>query len=154
MASEPVRPELGRTYLKRYLACAGALTALAGSANVAYAADSTDGSLTWFGITLYGTVDVGYTYQNRGTPLNDYFPTGLQYLIQPSNNRSISSLSENGLSLSKIGLRGTREFLEGWAGIFKLETGFNPLSANLSDALKAITENNGVPLANRSTQGD
>jgi len=140
--------------LKQFLAYASALTVLAGWANAAYAADGADESLTWFGVTLYGTVDVGYTYQNRGTPLNDYFPTGLQYLIQPSNNRSISSLSENGLSQSKIGLRGTREFLEGWAGIFKLETGFNPLSANLSDALKAITQNNGVPLANRTTQGD
>jgi len=140
--------------LKQFLAYASALAVLAGWANAAYAADGADESLTWFGVTLYGTVDVGYTYQNRGTPLNDYFPTGLQYLIQPSNNRSISSLSENGLSQSKIGLRGTREFLEGWAGIFKLETGFNPLSANLSDALKAITQNNGVPLANRTTQGD
>jgi predicted porin len=139
--------------LKRYLACAGALTALAGSTHAA-SSDSADDSLTWHGITLYGTVDVGYTYQNRGTPLNDYFPTGLQYLVQPSNNRSISSLSENGMSQSKIGLRGIYEFFEGWSGVFKLETGFNPLSGNLSDALKAITQNNGVPLANRTTQGD
>jgi predicted porin len=140
--------------MKRHLACAGALTALATCANAAHAADSTDDSLTWFGITLYGTVDVGYTYQNRGTPLNDYFPTGLQYLIQPSNNRSISSVSENGLTQSKVGLRGTHELFEGWSGIFKLETGINPLSGNLSDALKSITQNNGVPLANRTTQGD
>jgi predicted porin len=140
--------------LKRYLACAGALTALAGSAHGAYAADSTNDSLTWNGITLYGTVDIGYTYQNRGTTLNDYFPTGLQYLIQPSSNRSISSFSENAMSQSKIGLRGTREFFAGWSGIFKLETGINPLSGNLSDALKAITQNNGVALANRTTQGD
>ena len=76
--------------MKRYLAYAGAVTALAGSAHAAYAADSSDDSLTWYGITLYGTVDIGYTYQNRGTPLNDYFPTGLQYLIQPSNNRSFA----------------------------------------------------------------
>jgi len=140
--------------LKRYLAYAGAVTALAGSAHAAYAADSSDDSLTWYGITLYGTVDIGYTYQNRGTPLNDYFPTGLQYLIQPSNNRSISSISENGMSQSKVGLRGSREFLEGWSGVFKLETGINPLSGNVSDALKSITQNNGVPLANRTTQGD
>ena len=140
--------------MKRYLAYGGALAALAGSANGVYAADSSDDSLTWFGITLYGTVDVGYTYQNRGTPKSDYFPTGLQYQIQPSNNRSISSVSENGMSQSKIGLRGTHEIFEGWSGLFKLETGFNPLSGNLSDALKSITQNNGVPLANRTTQGD
>ena len=76
--------------MKQFLAYASALTVLAGWANAAYAADGADESLTLFGVTLYGTVDVGYTYQNRGTPLNDYFPTGLQYLIQPSNNRSFA----------------------------------------------------------------
>jgi predicted porin len=140
--------------VKRHFARAGMLIAITNLVGAAHGADATDDSLTWFGITLYGTLDVGYTYQNRGTALNDYFPTGLQYLIQPSNNRSISSVSENGLSQSKIGLRGTREFLQGWSGIFKLETGVNPLSGNISDALKAITQNNGVPLVNRTTQGD
>jgi len=140
--------------LKRYLAYAGAVTALAGSAHGAYAADSTDDSLTRYGITLCGTVDIGYTYQNRGTRLNDYSPTGLQYLVQPSSNRPISSISENGMSQSKIGLRGTREFFEGWADLFKLETGINPLSADVADALKSITQNNEVPLAKRTSQGD
>jgi predicted porin len=140
--------------VKRHFARIGTLISLAGLASAAHAAEGTDDSLTWFGITLYGTIDIGYTYQNRGTPLNDFFPTGLQYLIQPSNNRSISTVSENGLSQSKIGLRGTHEFFKDWSGIFKLETGFNPLSANISDALKAETQNNGVPLDNRTTQGD
>jgi hypothetical protein len=64
MASEPVPPSCGRTYLKRYLACAGALTALAGSAHAA-SADSTVDSLTRYGITLHGTVDIADTYQKR-----------------------------------------------------------------------------------------
>src|SRR5207244_6964620 len=95
-----------------------------------------------------------YTNPNRGTPQSDYFPPGLQYQIQPSNNRSISSVSENVMSQSKIGLSGTHEFFEGWSGLFKLESGLNPLSGNLSDGPKSITQNNGVPLANRTTQGD
>src|SRR5260370_42712968 len=53
------QPELKEKYLKRYLAYAGALTVLTGSANAAYAADGTGDSLTWYGITLYGTIDVG-----------------------------------------------------------------------------------------------
>ena len=78
--------------MKRYLAYGGALAALAGSANGVYAADSTDDSLTWFGITLYGTVDVGYTYQNRGVPLNDYFPAGLEYMVQKNATKKICAL--------------------------------------------------------------
>ena len=140
--------------MKKSLAVAGALLALAGVDGAACAADEADDSLTWFGVTLYGTVDVGYTYQNRGTPLNDYYPSGLEYLLQKNSNRSVSSLSENAMSQSKVGLRGIQEFLDGWSGIFKLETGFNPLSGEVSDALKSMTQNNGVPLARQSTNGD
>src|SRR5215472_14536643 len=65
------------TQVKRFLVYAGIVTTLASSVNAVYAEETsgkTDESLTWFGITLYGTVDVGYTYQNRGTPRSDYFP--------------------------------------------------------------------------------
>jgi hypothetical protein len=92
--------------VKKCLAYAVALGALAPLGNVALAADATDDSLTWFGVTLYGTVDVGYTYQNRGTPLNDYFPPGLEYMVQKNATKSISSISQNGMSQSKVGLRG------------------------------------------------
>mgnify|MGYP003693618249 CR=1 FL=1 len=30
-----------------------------------------DDSLTWHGITLYGLVDMGVTYQNHGAPLSN-----------------------------------------------------------------------------------
>lgn len=151
--SLPVIPPRGAPK-NAHITCASGIAGLVGLVNAASAADGTNDSLTWFGITLYGIVDVGYTYQNRGVPLNDYYPAGLQYLIARSNNRSISSMSENGLSQSKIGLRGNHEFLEGWSGSFELETGFNPLSGHISDGLKSITQNNGVPLANRTALGD
>jgi predicted porin len=140
--------------VKKYLAYAGALALLAGIANTAVAADTTDDSLTWFGVTLYGTVDVGYTYQNRGTPLNDYFPTGLEYLVQKNASKTISTISENGMSQSKIGLRGIYEFYPGFSAIFKLETGFNPLSGNLSDGPKSIIQNNGLGQTEQNSNGD
>ena len=78
--------------------------ALAGFGTAAVAADDT--SLTWNGITLYGTVDVGIAYQTHGSPLSqDFYPT-LNYIIAPNSNKSISSIASNGLSQSKIGLRG------------------------------------------------
>jgi predicted porin len=145
---------VGGTYVKKYLVCAGALAALASLGTVAHAADATDDSLTWFGVTLYGTVDVGYTYQNRGVPLNDYFPPGLEYMVQKNATKNISSLSENAMSQSKVGLRGTHEFYPGFSGIFRLETHFNPLSGNLSDGVKSVVQNNGVPPVNQNTNGD
>jgi predicted porin len=139
--------------VRRYLV-AGALVVLGGVETGAFAADSTDDSLTWYGVTLYGTVDVGYTYSTRSVPLNDYYTTGMEYLIQRNSNKKISTISENGMSQSKIGLRGIREFYEGWSGLFKLETAFNPLSGEITDALHSMTQNNGVALANQNSNAD
>jgi len=142
--------------VKKYLACASALAALATLGNAARAADTTDDSLTWFGVTLYGTFDVGYTYQPRGTPLNDYFPPGLEYMVQKNEQpkHSYSGVSENALSQSKIGLRGTHEFFPGWSGVFRMETHIQPLSGNLSDGVKSVIQQNGIPAAKQQTNGD
>lgn len=140
--------------MKKYLACAGALTLMAGLVNAAYAADATDDSLTWFGVTLYGTVDVGYTYQNRGVPLSDYFPVGLETMVQKNATKQISSISENGMSQSKVGLRGTYKFYEDFSMVFQLETHFQPLTGNLSDGVKSVVQNNGVPAAQQNANGD
>ena len=139
--------------MRKYLV-AGALVVLGGVETGAFAADSTDDSLTWYGVTLYGTVDVGYTYSTRSVPLNDYFTTGMEYLIQKNSNRKISTIAENAMSQSKVGLRGTREFYDGWSGIFKLETAFNPLSGEITDALHSMAQNNGVALANQNSNAD
>ena len=126
--------------------------ALAAVGSVAQAADDT--SLTWNGITLYGTVDVGLTYQNHGAPLSqDFYPT-LQYMIGSSSNKSITSISSNGLSQSKVGLRGNEPLNDIFSFVFNLEMGFNPTSGKLADAPKSLINNNGVALANRKTAGD
>jgi predicted porin len=136
------------------LAAAAVLAVIAGVGHAAWAEGSTDDSLTWYGVTLYGTVDVGYTYATRSVPLNDYFTTGEEYLIQKNSNKKISTISENAMSQSKVGLRGIQEFYEGWSGVFKLETAFNPLSGEVTDALHSMTQNNGVALANQNSNAD
>ncbi len=120
--------------------------------NVAHAAD--DGSLTWNGITLYGVYDIGVAYQTHGTPLSQDWMVGLEYLISKNSNKSITSVAPNGLSQSIIGLNGTEEIVDGLAFVFNAETGFDPQSGNLADALKSLTHNNGVPLANQTSAGD
>jgi len=125
---------------------------LAGFGTIAQAADDT--SLTWNGITLYGTVDVGIAYQNHGAPLSqDLYPT-LQYMIGSSSNKSISSVASNGLSQSKIGVRGVEPLNDEFSFIFNVEMGFNPTSGKLADAPKSLINNNGIALADRKTAGD
>jgi len=126
--------------------------AAAGFATSAHAAD--DGSLTWNGITLYGTVDVDVSHQSHGAPLSQDFYTGLEYLIQKNSNKSVTSIGPNGLSQSKIGIKGKEEIVEGLSGIFNLEMGFLPTSGNLADALKSLTHNNGRALSDQTTAAD
>jgi len=146
---ERMNIERSSTLLRRSLLTAAILAA--GFAGAAHAADDT---LTWNGITLYGTVDVDVSYQNHGAPLSQDFYTGLEYLIQKNSNKSITSIGPNGLSQSKIGLKGKEEIADGLAGIFNLEMGFLPTSGNLADALKSLTHNNGVPLSQQTTAAD
>jgi hypothetical protein len=42
----------------------------------------TDCQLTWYGITLYGAIDAGFTYQTHGAPLDPRSPPGSAYLVQ------------------------------------------------------------------------
>src|SRR5882762_5456521 len=102
-----------------------------------------DSSLTWNGITLYGIVDVGVQYQTHGVPISDYFPAGTESIIQRNSNGSITAVTPNNLSQSRIGLSGNEPLTGDWAGVFRLETFFNPQSGNLSDALKSQVLNNG-----------
>src|SRR5512141_1357249 len=98
-------PSHGRAPRKSVLAVAILSSiVLAGFGTAAAAAD--DSSLTWNGITLYGTVDIGIAYQNHGSPLSqDFYPT-LNYMVASNSNKSITTVASSGLSQSKIGIRG------------------------------------------------
>jgi len=137
--------------IKKYLATA---LFVAGSSGAAFAAE--DDSVTVNGITFYGSIDIGLTWQNHGTPYNGYNALSTFYDTTgaSSNNKSRLQLVNGGLGNSKLGLKGADDLGDGWIALFKLETGFNPLSGVLTDGERAISQQNGVPLANRTTASD
>ena len=116
--------------------------------------DPNNSSLTWNGITLYGIVDVGLQYQSHGVPISDYFPAGSESIISKNSNGSVTGVTPNNLSQSRIGLSGLEPIGGDFSFVFRLETFFNPQSGNISDALKSLTLNNGRPLAAQSTNVD
>ncbi len=116
-----------------------------------------DGTLTLYGITLYGTIDLGVAYQTHGAPLSSDFPPGTESLISKNSNEHYFGVSPNGLSQSKIGLKGSEDLGDaapGWKAIFKLETGFQPTSGNLPDGLGSLAHNNGGALNQQTSAGD
>lgn len=133
--------------MKKYFASAAALCALSGAAS---AADD----VTVNGITIYGTVDIGLAYQTHSTPNSPYTSAGAEYLVTKSSNSSIFGVAPNGLSHSKIGIKGIEELVDGWSGLFKLETGFQPASGQLTDGPRSLQVANGVPLNQQFATAD
>ncbi|WP_018973405.1 porin [Rudaea cellulosilytica] len=136
---------------KKSLLCTAVLAGLAMSAT-ALAAD--DGTLTWNGVTLYGIVDIGVAYQSHGAPLSQDQYVGLDYLVSKNGNKSTTSVAPNGLSQSKVGLKGTEKITDGLDFVFNLEMGFNPTSGRLSDATASLVHNNGLALTDQKTGAD
>jgi predicted porin len=105
-----------------------------------------DGPITWHGVTFYGTVDVGYAYSEHGAPISGAFYNGADTTIfgSPFANRSISTLNNNALSLSNVGLKIEEQIGYGFLAVGKLETQFNPVSGELGDACASLIRNNGL----------
>jgi predicted porin len=113
-----------------------------------------DGSLTWNGITLYGTFDIGVAHLDHGAKLTSYYGPGLPFVIQKNSGAAITSISPNGLSQSKVGVSGVEKINDDLSAVFKLETGFQPTSFHLADGPRSLIKDNGVPLAVQTTNGD
>src|SRR5580658_11083368 len=131
---------MNRSYL---LAATIGLLTVAASAS-AELKDPLPDSLSLGGITVYGTVDIGYAYQSKGVPLSSQYVGGLEYQAFTTTRNfagSQSTLAESGLEQSKIGIRIEEPMAYGFTLVGRLETGFNPLSAQLTDACGAIAEN-------------
>jgi predicted porin len=137
----------------------GAAIALALTCTCAQAEvkDPLPDSLSLGGVTLYGTVDVGYAYQSKGVPLNSQFPGGLEYQAFTTTRNfagSQSTVAESGLEQSKIGLRVSQPIVNDITLVARLETGFNPLSGQLTDACASIAGNSGVKQGSQTANAD
>ena len=111
--------------------------------------------LTWFGVTLYGVVDVGLAHLSHGAPPSNTYGPGLPYIVQNFSNRSITSVAGNGLSQSKLGLSGIESLgALDLKAVFKLETGFQPTTGRLTDGPRSLIDNNGRANGDKVTAGD
>jgi predicted porin len=110
--------------------------------------------LTWNGITVYGTIDAGVTWQSHGAPFNGTSAVGEQYLIARNSNRALWGLAPNALTQSNIGIKGNEPFAPGWAFVFDLQAGFDPYSLKFADGPGSVADNAAVPLTSQNTNSD
>ncbi len=110
---------------------------------------TTDCTLTWHGITLYGAYDVGVGYVSHGLPENGYNYEG-ESLVNRNGYQHRFLVAPNNLSQTSLGIRGKAEFLPGWSVVFNASTGINPQSGLLANASATQTANNGLPRSSYS----
>jgi len=110
---------------------------------------TTDCTLTWHGVTLYGAYDIGVGWVSHGLPENGYNYEGAS-LVNRNGNKSRFVVAPNNLQQTGLGIRGKEEFLPGWAIVFNASTGINPQSGLMANASATQTINNGLPRASYS----
>jgi hypothetical protein len=106
-------------------------------------------SLTWYGVTVFGTVDMGINYSTHGTPFDPNHPTGEAYLIGAGGTNAPNRLSgffpgENGLSQSEIGIKIAEPIGAGWSFVGQFGVAFEPASGLLANAPQAEFNSIGV----------
>ena len=115
---------------------------------------ATNCPLTWQGITVYGTLDVGGGWQSHGAPFDLRFPTGASYYIQKMNRSAMWGLAPNAMQQSSVGIRGKEPIAGDVSFVFAVDAGFNPYSLQLSNGPGSLSANAGIPLNQQSVNGD
>ena len=105
--------------------------------------------LTWQGVTVYGTIDTGVSWQSHSAPFNGRSSFGVNYLISKNSNRSLWLPGPNGMSQSNIGIKGNEPLGSDWSFIFDLQADFDPYSLQLANGSHSVAQNAGVPLTNQ-----
>ncbi len=148
--------------MRKTLISAIAITGLAASAHAADLGDSLkdplpDGPLTWHGVTLYGTVDVGFGYSNNSPKADAFNGTGIntmQFGNTQGQNKGVFAINPNNLEQSKIGLKFEESIGYGLTAIGQVEMGFVPTTGEINDGCKTVQDRNGVPTYNQLASGD
>ena len=106
-----------------------------------------DDSLTWYGITLYGVIDIGLQYDTHSAPFSPYRPAASGNIVRQNSSQSVIGLTPSNMGQSRVGLQGIEALTADWSAVFQVETFFNPQSGEIADSLKSLTVNNGRALA-------
>ncbi|MGZ5874392.1 MAG: porin, partial [Bradyrhizobium sp.] len=114
-------------------------------------------SLTWYGVTLYATLDLGYAYQTNGRPLGAVV-SGLEFIpfttTRNYTGQHISTIAHSGLEQSKIGIKFDEPLGLGWSAVGKADTGIDPLTGKLSDGCSSFIHNAGVVYTQHNSNAD
>ena len=119
--------------------------------------DSTaaDCPLSYMGVTVYGTIDIGLGYNSHGVAFNSVYPTGIEELISKNSQGGKYTLVPNGISQSAVGVKISEPLgASGFSFVGNVQTGFDPYTLRLANGPQAMAENTSLPLALQNGNGD
>jgi predicted porin len=110
--------------------------------------------LSAYGVRIYGTIDIGATYQTNGAPVDKFFPTGASYFQQKMNRQSMFGWGPNGLSQSNIGIQVTEPLGAGWKFVGQIDAGFDPVTGQFANGPGSLTDQFGKPVSQQTVNAD
>jgi predicted porin len=119
--------------------------------------DSTaaDCPLSLYGITLYGQVDVGGGYETHATKFDDYYPNGVNELVNKNSGNAKWQAVPNGLSQSNVGVKIKEQVVPNWYIVGDADFGFDPYSLEAADGPKSLLDNySDKVMTNQTANGD
>src|SRR5271155_3503345 len=118
--------------------------------------DSTaaDCPLSYAGVTVYATIDVGIGYQSNGAGFNPAYANGVANFISKQSNGPKWLWTPNGMNQSVVGIKMSEPIGWGWSLVGTLETGFDPLSGEVVNGQKSLVQNNGKALILQNANSD
>jgi predicted porin len=130
--------------VRKLLICALALGGFAASAQAADLSvdslkDPLPEKLSFAGVTVYGTIDVGYGYQTAGLPASGLAYTSFNYgITKDAHARAVNNFQNNAMSQSFVGVKVEESIGAGFVALGKIESGFDPLTGDIADACKSL----------------
>ena len=113
--------------------------------------------LTYYGVTVYGMVDLGVGYQDHASPFNRYYGNGVNELISKNSQGGHFQPVPGAMGGSDggvIGIKGAEPLAPGWTFVFNLAAGFDPYSMQFVNGARSLADNNGLPLNLQNANGD
>lgn len=107
--------------------------------------------LTWYGVTFYGTVDMGVSYMTHGSLFDRNYPQAVSYLAANGSTGGTSRLSgffpaPGAMTQSNVGIKIIEPIAPGgWSFIANGELAFDPYSLLLANGPQALQNGIGVP---------
>ena len=110
--------------------------------------------LSYWGVTFYGSIDIGGGYQTNASRFNPDAMTGVAELISKTSHGAAWQAVPNGTTQSNVGVKWREQVAADWFFIGDVNFGFDPYSLRFADGPRSLADNNTTPQILQSTNGD